>query len=147
VESLNQDLDALESSLDEAHSNVTEAYDQANYAEDEAYSAKGSADQAETYAMEAKSQAEYATSELETARELFEAIKNRVDELYKYLDLGTTTDDSGKSLANDIKRWAPKVLPQHDNGRSDAAIASNLGISEFLVGCILEEFRNKDHAA
>ena len=125
-------LQALRDAVEETKTRVAEAMNQASEAENAASEAKSQADYAEDYAMEARKEADRADDELaehlDTIDAIADMIRTEVPEV-----------STEKSLKADIARWKGKVTPLLANGHSHDAIASHLGISEFLVQCIKDD--------
>ena len=140
------DTEALVELLDQAkseHSDATDyvdsAQDQAQSAENEAYEARNSASRAEDYAIEAKDRAEDAQSSLGE-------LAGTLDELGEAI-AALTGDAVSRDLKGEIKHWMPRAQPLLLRGNTHSAIASNLGISEFLVQCIADEIQKESEAA
>lgn len=124
-------LEELGTKLEALESNLEDAKEQAEYAENEAYEAKNQANEAQNSAEKAKNHVDSAYSSLEEARDILTDLTN---ELAK----DETTDATTSGLEGDRQKWAVRVIKLRKLGMPPPKIASELGISEFLVNHCLK---------
>jgi len=124
LEQMQMDLDAIKDKADDAR-------DRAEDAENAAYEARSSAETADQCAECAKDHAK-------EAMDMCDELDSTINELIE--ELKTEQGHEGeKSLQADIRKWRDRVLTRINNGCTTASTAADLGISEFLIQCILDE--------
>ena len=124
-------LEELSTKLSDLESNLDDAKCRASDAEDEAWDAKNKADDASSTAGSAKEYAEAAEDALSSARDILTDLTN---ELAK----DETTDATTSGLEGDRQKWTARVIKLRKLGMPPPKIASELGISEFLVNHCLK---------